>query len=261
MTQPSASQVLNSSVEGSSFDSVSAVVFDAVGTLMFPQPSVADTYAAAIRRHCGIDVAAEQVKTAVRTALESRSLGDALRTDEATERQFWADLIHTLCPQSDGFQNCFDDLFAHFEDARNWCCFPDVEPAVREIFAAGVPVAIASNFDRRLNSVCQGLPVLRDVPVRVISSEVGWRKPSPEFFQAVADRLQISADRILVVGDDLHNDVRGALAAGMQAAWICRGGTDRSVPEVADRAAVLGSLAELPSLLFGGRLPKSPAAD
>ncbi len=231
---------------------VDAVVFDAVGTLIFPQPSVADAYSAAIYRHCGVRVDTATVKNAVQRALGTRSLGEALRTNEEAEQQFWANLIRQLCPDSGGFQDCFDDLFAHFADPGNWQCFPDVAGVLAGLEAADLPMAIASNFDRRLNAVCDGLPPIQQISARVISSEVGWRKPSAQFFAAVADQLQVRADRILMVGDDLHNDVRGALAAGMQAAWICRGREQAPAAAGEPRAFVMKSLHELPALLANG---------
>ncbi len=51
----------------------------------------------------------------------------------------------------------------------------------------------------------------------MVSSAVGWRKPAPEFFHAVAETLQLPANAILYVGDDRGNDYVGAVNAGMRA--------------------------------------------
>jgi putative hydrolase of the HAD superfamily len=57
----------------------------------------------------------------------------------------------------------------------------------------------------------------------VFSSEVGVRKPRPEIFHAALERLGVTPDRALFVGDRLNADVRGARDVGMrtvQAVWF-----------------------------------------
>lgn len=47
-------------------------------------------------------------------------------------------------------------------------------------------------------------------------------KPAPAFFRAALARLGV--DHGLMVGDSLDTDVQGALAAGLDAVWVCRHG-------------------------------------
>jgi len=249
MTSPSKSENVERLADSCVFDakSLKAVVFDAVGTVMYPQPSVADAYRKTLLRHCQTDVSAEKATEVVRQALRERSTDSDLRTNEDSESEFWASIIRSLCPGSPGFQDCFDDLFAHFADANHWRCFPDVAESVPNLQRAGLQLAVASNFDLRLNSVCDGLPPLAQIPQRLISSQIGWRKPAPEFFAAVCDELNLAPEQILMVGDDLQNDVAGAISAGMSAAWICR---DPSVQADVPSAAIrLASLSELNTIL------------
>jgi putative hydrolase of the HAD superfamily len=58
---------------------------------------------------------------------------------------------------------------------------------------------------------------LRDL---VISSEVGWRKPAPAFFDAIIRAVDVPASQILFVGDDLGNDYEGAETASMRAVLL-----------------------------------------
>ena len=220
---------------------VQAVVFDAVGTVMYPRPSVGDAYCDAMRRFCDVDIPASSVSAAVSDALRGRTSED-LSTSEAAERDFWAGLIQDLAGDAPGFQDCFDHLFAHFADAANWRCFPETEETIHGLHSAGLRTAIASNFDLRLNSVCDGLPGLKDVSERIISSVVGWRKPDARFFEAVCSHLQLPPQQILFVGDDLANDVEGSQTAGMKSVWICRNGDTSQVPK---NATVVETLTEL----------------
>jgi FMN phosphatase YigB (HAD superfamily) len=45
-------------------------------------------------------------------------------------------------------------------------------------------------------------------------------KPDPEPFHLALDELDVAPDRAVHVGNSLESDVRGALAAGVRAAWI-----------------------------------------
>jgi len=48
-------------------------------------------------------------------------------------------------------------------------------------------------------------------------------KPSRDFFQAVLDDMSVSADRAVMIGDDLHGDVGGAQAAGLAGVLVRTG--------------------------------------
>ncbi|MDX2005782.1 MAG: HAD family hydrolase [Meiothermus sp.] len=50
--------------------------------------------------------------------------------------------------------------------------------------------------------------------------DVGVRKPNSEIFRITCERLGVEPSRVLMIGDNLLQDVRGAEAAGMQALWI-----------------------------------------
>ena len=234
-------------VQSTKHHDIQAVVFDAVGTVMFPVPTVADAYRVAIAEHCRYEIAADVVKAAVTEGLKSRSADGDLATNEQAEREFWADLIRQLCPCSEGFQACFYTLFEHFAKPTSWKCFPDVAELLSGLAKLDLKLAIASNFDSRLNTVCDGLGDLAGISCRIISSQVGFRKPAPEFFSAVVDILNIPAENILLVGDDLINDVQGAVNAGFQSAWICRSPSkDINVP---DGVLMLTDLRQLQDIL------------
>jgi putative hydrolase of the HAD superfamily len=57
-----------------------------------------------------------------------------------------------------------------------------------------------------------------------ISSGVGFRKPSPQFFHAVQTQLGLPPGAILMVGDDYENDLVAARACGWQAVLVNRSG-------------------------------------
>jgi putative hydrolase of the HAD superfamily len=92
---------------------------------------------------------------------------------------------------------------------------------------------MASNFDARLRSIVGGIPELAPLRERcVVSSLVGWRKPSPSFFRAVAEAAGWVPEHILFVGDQPENDFDGAKAAGMLALLYDPGGSHRTAASI-----------------------------
>ena len=58
--------------------------------------------------------------------------------------------------------------------------------------------------------------------VVVVSGAVNKRKPSPEIFEKALEKLDVSAEDAVFVGDTLDADVEGAKKAGMKAIYIER---------------------------------------
>ena len=48
---------------------------------------------------------------------------------------------------------------------------------------------------------------------------IGQPKPSPAFFNAILDHLNVEHSQVLMVGDSLTNDILGAMDSGIQAIW------------------------------------------
>ncbi len=208
------------------------VAFDVVGTLLFPNPPVADAYHRVAARHGSRLTPAEirqRFHAAFRAIEQEECAGnrdDSLMTTEAHEKARWERIVaETLADVDDPFA-CFEELFAHFARPDSWQCPHEVAQVLAELEAAGFGLAIASNFDARLERIANEIAALAPIRVRAISSIIGWRKPSPRFYEELVRRCQCAPDEILMVGDDFENDVAGARRAGLQAVHLCR--DDRS---------------------------------
>jgi putative hydrolase of the HAD superfamily len=94
-------------------------------------------------------------------------------------------------------------------------------------------LGIVSNFaipecvDKLLEK--HGLDKLFDVVV--VSGAVNKRKPSPEIFQKALEKLGVSAENAVFVGDTADADIIGAKAAGMKTIFI-----ERRVQKEAEQA-------------------------
>jgi putative hydrolase of the HAD superfamily len=196
---------------------VHAVFFDAVGTLLFPNPAPAAVYAAVGARH-GSRLSVEAVGARFRRAFAAEEAVDraaGFQTGEAREERRWRRIVAAVLDDVDDAESCFRDLFAHFGRPDAWRCDPDAGAVLQTLAARGLVLGLASNFDERLRPIVGGMPWLAPLRHLVVSSEVGWRKPARSFFDAVCATEDLPAEQVLLVGDDVDNDWRGARAAGM----------------------------------------------
>jgi putative hydrolase of the HAD superfamily len=196
-----------------------AIFFDAVGTLLHPDPWAPAVYADVGRRH-GSKLDTATITARFRSAFSQEEQLDRQsdwQTSEAREVERWRHIVATVLDDVRDPGACFQVLFDHFGRPASWRCDSDTELVLRELARRGFELGMASNYDSRLRTVVAGLPALASIRRLVISSEVGWRKPAQEFFSAMLREVGMSSEEVLFVGDDPANDYEGARAAGIHA--------------------------------------------
>ena len=166
------------------FTSVDTVVFDVVGTLLEPAPSVSEAYKKSSEKF-GVTLSSSEIAKRFSIAWEKQESLDAqnnpaFSTSRSREYERWQQIVCDVFEDSPAAGNIFEDLLPLAKH---------VEPliSIEKIFA---------------------------------SSELGWRKPAPQFFQAVESRLQKEPDQLLLVGDDPRLDIAAANAAGWKSMRI-----------------------------------------
>jgi putative hydrolase of the HAD superfamily len=206
-------------------DSVRVVLFDAVGTVIRPEPSVARAYHRSGARH-GSNLTVEGIHLRFRQALAAQEEVDrqqaAWRTSEDRERDRWKAIVRHVFDDLPRHDALFDDLWDHFAAADHWALFDDVADCWTRLEQRGLRIGMASNFDARLHGICRALPPLAGCRAVFVSSELGHRKPGVDFFRAIECRLGCRPDELLLIGDDAVNDLSAARDAGWHAALIAR---------------------------------------
>jgi putative hydrolase of the HAD superfamily len=201
---------------------VRAVVFDAVGTLLFPDPPAPIVYAQVGARY-GSKLNADSIRSCFEIAFRGEDEIDrrqGWRTSEERERERWRHIVARVLNDVADPEACFQALFEHFSKPDAWQCDPSTRTVLSALADSGVIVGMASNYDSRLRSVIAGKPDLAPLQTVCISSEIGWRKPSFKFFEAVCHAAGMPPENILFVGDDFENDMEGAFKAGMRGVWL-----------------------------------------
>jgi putative hydrolase of the HAD superfamily len=136
----------------------------------------------------------------------------------------------------------FERLWNHFARGESWTLYDDVLPVCQVLTQHRLMLGVASNFDDRLVSVCRHLLPPGLCENVYYSAQVGYPKPSPEFFEAVQQRCGLAGHEMLMVGDDVESDFHGARAAGWHALWLDR---DRTANTDIDPRLAIHSLGDL----------------
>lgn len=83
-----------------------------------------------------------------------------------------------------------------------------------------VPLAVTSNFFGNLEIVLTEYELIDYFKFALDSEIVGIRKPDPSFFLLAAEKLNLSPNEILYLGDSYAMDVKSALKLGFQVIWM-----------------------------------------
>lgn len=231
---------------------VRAICFDAAGTLFRPRYPVGAIYARYAVKHglpSSPDLEAilearfrEQFAAMTPPAYRPGASRDNTAVDRAWWRQLVANVVMDLGPVD--FDAFFDEVYEAFGDPANWCTYAETMDVLSRLRAAGLSLAIVSNFDARLLRICRGLQLDTSVDVVVYSAATGISKPDPGIFRYTLDRLGTPAHATVHVGDSLREDVAGARAAGLHAVHLRRNDTTtRHAPT--DDSSPIAELTEL----------------
>lgn len=92
---------------------------------------------------------------------------------------------------------------------------PGMEPLVGELKARGYPLYLLSNFGVRFYDICDRVPLLIQIPRRIISCDWKLLKPQPEIYRLLLNTFCLAAGETLFI-DDRPENIEGAGSVGMQ---------------------------------------------
>jgi HAD superfamily hydrolase (TIGR01549 family) len=150
----------------------------------------------------------------------------ALRAEVATAHPHWAHDLSAIRLETirRALRNNGDDpamaesAFEAFFEARHAVTlYDDVLPGLERLAARYRLVAVSNG-----NAEVHRIGLERFFSGSVSARLHGVAKPDPSIFLAACAAAGATPQQVLHLGDDLLADVDGALAAGLQAGWICR---------------------------------------
>lgn len=241
---------------------IRALAIDFSGTLARPGPNPdGECVACALRDRLGLDIPDDFATVFDSVHAEIRHAD----RDAQVHTTFSAVIARAALRCGADVPDAVEAAEAVFATLPDAAVDADAASTVRALHRQGWRCVLACNTER---SAAARLRTLAEAGIAdcfasaVLSSEIGFRKPHPEFYAVVARECAVPADQILFVGDNLSKDVLGPRAYGMHTVHVTREGV-RGVDTPSgddDRAGgdrggdgtacgVLGHFAELPGYL------------
>jgi HAD superfamily hydrolase (TIGR01549 family) len=191
---------------------VDAVTLDALGTLVRLRDPVPALRAALAER--GVERDADIVRRAFRAEVAHYKPRCATGRDAESLAALREECVAVFLRESDAqlepasFVEAFVGALA-FEPE------PGAADAVARLAAAGLPLAVVSNWDTSLEGTLDGLRLAEHLRAVVTSAAAGASKPDAAIFAPALAALGSTPERTLHVGDE-DADEEGAAAAGLQ---------------------------------------------
>ena len=230
---------------------VRAVFFDVDFTLIYPGPTFrGEGYREFCARY-GMDVDPSRFGRAVASAASILDSSEEAVYDAEIFVAYTRHIIEQMGGSGPAVDPCAREIYGEWAACRHFELYDEVADVLRDLASSGLRLGLISNSHRCLASFQSHFELDGLIAAAVSSSEHGYMKPHPSIFSAALGLVGVPAADALMVGDNVRQDVDGALAAGMRAALVHRG--DAAPAQAADLAArgvpVIRSLTEVQSLL------------
>jgi len=219
-----------------------AVLFDVDFTIARPGPELGPEGYQRLGERFGLSLDPSRYADARAKAIEGIRRHPELEHDEEIWVAFTERIIRNMGGDADSAYDCAVAMTKAWEHAEHFELFEDAPPVLEELRAHGLKLGLVSNTGRDLDEFVAHHHL--DVDAVLGSGAFGRTKPHPTIFQAVLERLEVEPGEAAMVGDSPEDDIEGARAAGLGAAFLLD--RDDRYPEIPNR---LPDLYALPAAL------------
>lgn len=207
---------------------VKAVFFDVGQTLIFDDPPVPEVFTRVARR-MGHDITVRDVEPCMADVnayyqYEYMRDGDFWCVHERAV-QIWLDMYTMMadyCGITRDVARLAQGVYDEYLLPGNWSVYPDVDACLKGLKRRGFRLGVVSNWDATLENLFRSLGLLPFFDEVVASAAVGYRKPDRAIFEIALDRIGVSAEQAVHVGDLPEADGEGAFGAGIRPIIIDR---------------------------------------
>jgi HAD superfamily hydrolase (TIGR01549 family) len=223
---------------------IRAVCFDVDFTLIYPGPTFqGEGYREFCSRHgLTVDVSAFGPAVVAASAVLDESRDHAF--DPQVFVAYIRRIIERMGGAGPGLDACAREIYGEWAANRHFSLYDDVAPVLTGLARAGVRLGLISNTHRCLASFQEHFELDGLITAAISSSEHGYNKPHPSIFRTALRLLQAMPEEAVMVGDNLKQDVEGALGVGMRAVLVRRSGAAH--PSAAPRGELGGPLPDVP---------------
>jgi len=199
-------------------------VFDLYGTLLDIRTNENNAYLwkklSEIYRAYGADYTAGELKRTFRL-LEQEIVRILPENGEPDLNQVFDRLFHCKGVECDSRLITHVAITFRSLSRKKLCVYEGVYEALQRLKDKGKGIYLLSNAQRDFTRPELTMTGLADYFDGIlISSEVGYKKPAPEFFDQLFRTFGLKPEECLMIGNDEYSDIEGAIRAGMDSLYI-----------------------------------------
>jgi putative hydrolase of the HAD superfamily len=200
------------------------VLLDAMGTLVALEPP-APLLVAELAARFGATVSSEEAERAFAAEIAYYKAHHVEGRDEdslADLRRRCAEVLHAALPAASRARFGAAELEPAMLASLRFRAYPDAVGWLAVLRAAGLKLAVVSNWDVSLASVLEGVGLAGLLDGVVTSAAAGAAKPDPAVFLRALELLQLRPEEAIHLGDSPELDRAGAAAAGIESVLVSR---------------------------------------
>ncbi len=223
---------------------IKAVILDFGGTLASGRIEWNEFHSAihSMLRGLGNSVELDRLKKAIKGSLEELERVRAKGEEMTLEEVYRSALTTAGVPPERRTLEMIHDIFREHYKQNLFPCTEDVLRNVSEHYS----IALLSNtMSDQPRFVLKRAGMAKYFKVILCSRDIGIRKPNPEIFRYVLERLGVESSEAVHVGDSIETDMKGAINAGIIPVWI------RNAESQPWTGYAISSICELPEFLAG----------
>jgi putative hydrolase of the HAD superfamily len=201
-----------------------AVLLDALGTLVELEPP-APFLVAELSRRWQVEITAAEAEAAFAAEIayyKAHHLEGRDPASLANLRHRCAAILQAALPPAARARLDPEKLLPAMLDSLHFRAYPEVAGWLAVLRAAGLKLAVVSNWDVSLAEVLERVGLARLLDCVVTSAEAGAAKPDPAVFRLALERLGLEPAEAIHLGDTPDLDLAGAAAAGVEAVLVSR---------------------------------------
>jgi putative hydrolase of the HAD superfamily len=198
------------------------VLLDAMGTLVALEPP-APLLVAELERRWALGITEEEAWAALSAEIAYYKQHHVEGRDSASLadlRLRCAAVLHAALPAVVRGRMTPAELAPAMLASLRFRLLPSVHGLLWAMRAAGLRLAVVSNWDASLADVLEELGLAELLDAVVTSAEAGAAKPDPAVFLLALERLGLGPEEVVHVGDSPELDLAGAEAAGIRAILV-----------------------------------------
>jgi HAD superfamily hydrolase (TIGR01549 family) len=222
---------------------IKAVILDFGDTLVEGGINYKEYHEAVLRylNGIGFNISLKEVKSALSQAIGRLNKMRAKGKEQTFEEVYEFFLRSLAIPGDAEILGEIHDIFKKYYVSNFFHCTGDV---LKELSKRYMLALLSNTMSDKPYDLLRDYGFMKYFDVVVCSRDLGIRKPNPNIFRHVLDKLCITPAEAVHVGDSIKADMKGASGVGITGIWI-------KVPgEEPWHGYAINSICELPSLLL-----------